>query len=119
MKHLHCLLGCMLFATASFAQLQIKPHDADTMSNATLAKWYTNKYRAFLSLSPSQEKKMYKILLDNKDRLDSLRRNPSVRTEDLAANTFSMDEQLKAVLSDAQYYDYLRTSQIMEWPATK
>lgn len=109
------MLVCILSANVCFAQLQMKPEGADTMTNSTMAKWYTERYRELLSLSLKQERAVYKILLDNRNRQDSLRSNPKTRTEDLAASTFATDGQLKAVLTDAQYYDYLRTSQLMEW----
>lgn len=114
MKRLVFFVILTSFCNSGFAQLQMKPDGADTMSNPALAKWYTEMYTALLSLTPVQEKKVFKILLDDRNRQDSLRRNPRTRTEDLAASTFATDEQLKAVLSDVQYYDYLKTAQIME-----
>ena len=85
------------------------------MSNAGLARWYAGKYKQFLALSDVQTEMVYELMLDNRNRQDSLRQVKNIRTEDLAANTFALDEQLKTVLTDAQYHDYLRTSQIMEW----
>ena len=103
------------YSNYGFSQLQIKPEGADTMSNAGLARWYAGKYKQFLALSDVQTEMVYELMLDNRNRQDSLRQVKNIRTEDLAANTFALDEQLKTVLTDAQYHDYLRTSQIMEW----
>ena len=89
------------------------------MSNAGLAQWYTGKYEALLALTPGQKVQVYQVLLAHRNRHDSLLQIKNIRTEDLAANTFALDEQLKTVLTDVQYQDYLRTSQIMEWRRPK
>ena len=105
----------LLFVSAGnicFGQLQIKPPGEDTMPNSRIAEWYTNQYRRYLELSDAQAKKVYEILLANKNRVDSLRISPKVTTEELMKNYLLVDEKLKTVFTDKQYYDYLKTSDI-------
>lgn len=115
MKSVFALLVCTVGAISCFGQLQMKPAGADTMSNEAIARWYTGRYESLLSLTPGQKKKVYQVILKNRSRHDSLLQIKNVRTEDLVRNTLALDEQMKSVLTDAQYSDYLRTAQLMEW----
>jgi len=119
MKQMALIAAIWCVRNVSHAQLQIKPPGADTMSNAQMAHWYASQYHKILGLTDGQEKKVYKILLDNRNRADSLRKSSSTTTEELAKNTLAADERLKGVLTDAQYHDYLRTSQLYEWKSSK
>lgn len=115
MKFVFGLAVCIFMADSCFAQLQMKPPGADTMSNKGIARWYTSRYESLLSLNPAQKENVYRVILENRNRHDSLLQIKNVRTEDLVRNAMALDEQMKAVLTDAQYSDYLRTAQLIEW----
>ena len=112
MKLMLSFFLCLIANSYCHAQLQIKPPKEDTMSNSSIAKWYADKYQTFLALSEVQKEQVYQILLANKNKLDSLNAKSNVTTEDLVNNYIYLDNNLKAVFTDKQYYDYLYTSNI-------
>lgn len=115
MKYLLPAIVAILMALQCEAQLQVHPPGEDTMSNKEVAKWYADYYRKILGLSATQEKLVTKAIEKDRNLKDSLKKTSTkLTTEQLFVLYQHMDKQMKAILTDIQYYDYVRTGSIKE-----
>ena len=115
MKYLVSAILAVLMAFQCDAQLQLHPPGEDTMSNREVAKWYADFYRKILGLSASQEKLVTKAIEEDRNLKDSLKKTSTkLTTEQLFVQYQNLDKQMKAILTDIQYYDYVRTGNLKE-----
>lgn len=114
MKYLLSVGLALMVAMQCNAQLQLHPPGEDTMSNAAVAKWYANRYKSILSLSRKQEQAVVQAILSNRNGRDSMRSVPGITTEQRFAHYQKLDMQMKQILTDVQYADYLRSANFIE-----
>jgi hypothetical protein len=109
----------LVVAMQCHAQLQLRPPGEDTMSNAAVAKWYAEHYKPLLELTNTQERDVTKAILSYRTGRDSMKAIPEITTEQRFAHYQKLDIQMKQILTDVQYADYLRSANFIELRSMK
>ncbi len=109
----------LMTAMQCHAQLQLHPPGEDTMTNAAVAKWYADRYKSILSLTGKQEQSVVQAILSYRNGRDSMKAIPGITTEQRFAHYKQLDMQMKQILTDVQYADYLRSANFIELRSMK
>jgi hypothetical protein len=106
----------LLAGTTAFSQSQGREQGRSNATPEERAKHQTEMMKTQLSLTSAQEKKVSDINLKYANKMEDLRKTPENDAQHKAAMNLQSqkDNELKGVLTDAQFKDYLKKKEEMK-----
>jgi hypothetical protein len=116
LKTLAFSLIILLTGTSAFSQPQGREQGRSNATPEERAKHQTEMMKTQLSLTSAQEQKVSAINLKYANKMEDLRKTPENDAQHKAAMSIQTqkDNELKGVLTDTQYKDYLKKKEEMK-----